>query len=163
LREIKMTEKPVTRLTLEEVKEEFRKAFTGLEDPDQIRKKFWEINARLSPEDRRKEVEKTSAELAAKGLLYDTGRRKDGKVVWAATPGKEAEWEEELQDLSDNCFRVVANDNEAWVADFAQLGEAQQKYDSLLAGGHYVRVRLVHRIDGKSHVLRDSCLEGRQR
>jgi hypothetical protein len=34
-----------------------------------------------------------NAALAARGLIYDTGERRDGEIVWCATPGKEAEIE----------------------------------------------------------------------
>jgi hypothetical protein len=29
--------------------------------------------------------------LAAKGLIYDSGGRRNGQIVWVSTPGKEAE------------------------------------------------------------------------
>jgi hypothetical protein len=29
--------------------------------------------------------------LAAKGLIYDTGERRKGQILWSVTPGKEAE------------------------------------------------------------------------
>jgi len=29
--------------------------------------------------------------LAAKGLIYDTGERRDGQICWGLTPGKEEE------------------------------------------------------------------------
>ena len=37
----------------------------------------------------RKETEEMIAEFAAKGWIYDSGRRRKGKIVWVATPGKE--------------------------------------------------------------------------
>ena len=41
--------------------------------------------------------------LAAKALIYDTGERRDGKILWSVTPGKEAELAllERTADLAD--------------------------------------------------------------
>jgi hypothetical protein len=38
-----------------------------------------------------KEIEEAIAALAAKGLIRDSGERRDGHVCWVAVPGKEAE------------------------------------------------------------------------
>ena len=41
--------------------------------------------------------------LAAKALIYDTGERRDGQILWSVTPGKEAELAllERTADLAD--------------------------------------------------------------
>jgi hypothetical protein len=39
----------------------------------------------------RRAVRAACHELAAQGLIYDTGMRRNGQIVWSVTPGKEAE------------------------------------------------------------------------
>jgi hypothetical protein len=38
-----------------------------------------------------KQIQEAFHRLAAKGLIYDTGERRKGEIVWSITPGKEAE------------------------------------------------------------------------
>ena len=39
----------------------------------------------------RRFLEQELARLAAEGLIYDTGQRRNGQIVWAKVPGKEGE------------------------------------------------------------------------
>jgi hypothetical protein len=40
--------------------------------------------------ERLEQIKEILEELAQMGLIYDSGRRRNGKIVWVATPGKEA-------------------------------------------------------------------------
>jgi hypothetical protein len=37
------------------------------------------------------QAQEALASLAAEGLIYDSGRRRNGQIVWVCTPGKEGE------------------------------------------------------------------------
>ena len=39
----------------------------------------------------REQIRDAICQLAAKGLIYDSGERRDGQIVWRIAPGKEAE------------------------------------------------------------------------
>ena len=45
----------------------------------------------------REQILESIAWLAAEGLIYDSGERRDGAIVWRTTPGKEKEIEAFLQ------------------------------------------------------------------
>jgi hypothetical protein len=39
-------------------------------------------------EELRQAIGQAIASLAAKGLIYDSGRRRNGQIVWVTTPGR---------------------------------------------------------------------------
>jgi hypothetical protein len=55
----------------------------------------------------REYIESAVDRLAGMGLIYDTGERRSGQIVWTVVPGKEAEMQAFLAQLESRPYALA--------------------------------------------------------